>query len=103
MEDHAWWLISTVFIIIMPALGRGIQNVYVDLNIKDWPDINIMIPIYFTQVLVISMLFFAAWKYNKLQHRATYLALGVNLFIFILEPIGKSEAMQSFLKTVIKG
>jgi hypothetical protein len=103
MEDHAWWLISTVFVIIMPALGRGIQNVYVDLNIKDWPDINIMIPIYFTQVLVISMLFFAAWKYNKLQHRATYLALGVNLFIFILEPIGKSEAMQSFLKTVIKG
>jgi len=103
MEDHAWWLISTVFIIIMPALGRGIQNVYVDLNIKDWPDINIMIPIYFTQALVISMLFFAAWKYNKLQHRATYLALGVNLFIFILEPIGKSEGMQSFLKTVIKG
>ena len=42
MEDHAWWLISTVFIIMMPALGRGIQNVYVDINIKDWPNINIM-------------------------------------------------------------
>ena len=25
LQDHAWWLISTVFIIMMPALGRGIQ------------------------------------------------------------------------------
>ncbi|MDZ4072906.1 MAG: hypothetical protein U1C70_13855 [Sediminibacterium sp.] len=25
LEDHSWWLISTVFIIMMPALGRGIQ------------------------------------------------------------------------------
>jgi hypothetical protein len=49
------------------------------------------------------MLFFAAWKYTKLKHPATFLALGVNLFIFLLEPIGKSEAIQMFLKTFIKG
>jgi hypothetical protein len=103
MEDHAWWLITTVFIIMMPALARGIQNIYVDINIKDWPGIDIMIPVYFTQVLIISMLIFAAWKYGKLKHPATYLAVGVNLFILLLEPIGKSEAVQSFLKAIIKG
>jgi hypothetical protein len=103
MEDHAWWLISTVFIIMMPALGRGIQNIYVGLNNKDWPDINIMVPLYFTQILIISMLLYAAWKYTKLKHPATFLALGVNLFIFLLEPLGKSEAVQMFLKTFIKG
>ncbi|MDH4091544.1 MAG: hypothetical protein OEV74_21525 [Cyclobacteriaceae bacterium] len=103
MEDHAWWLISTVFIIMMPALGRGIQNIYVGLNNKDWPDINIMVPIYLTQVLIISMLLFAAWKYTKLKHPATFLALGVNLFIFLLEPIGKSETIQMLLKAFIKG
>jgi hypothetical protein len=103
LENHAWWLISSVFIIIMPALGRGIQNVYVDMNFNDWPDINIMLPLYFTQVLIISLLFLGAWKYGKLKHPATWVAAGVNVFIFFLEPIGKSEAVQLFLKTIIKG
>lgn len=103
MESHAWWLISTVFIIMMPALGRGIQNVYVEMHIKDWPEINIMLPIYFTQVLIIGMILLGAWKYNKLKHGATYLAIGVNLFIFLLEPIGKSKEIQQFLKEIIKG
>lgn len=103
LEDHSWWLISTVFLIIMPALGRGIQNVYVDMNFNDWPDINIMLPLYFTQVLIIGMLFFAAWKYGKLKHPATYLAIGVNLFNCLLEPLGRSVTVQSFLKTIITG
>lgn len=103
MENHAWWLISTVFIIMMPALGRGIQNIYVDMHAKDFPNINIMQPIYFTQLLIMGMLLLGAWKYSKLKHPATYLALGVNLFIFLLEPIGRSEPVQLFLKAIIKG
>ncbi|MBL0131457.1 MAG: hypothetical protein IPP43_10305 [Chitinophagaceae bacterium] len=103
MEDHAWWLITTVFLIMMPALGRGIQNVYVDLNIKAWPTINIMTPIIYTQLLILSMLLIAAWKFGKLKHPATFLAIGVNLFIFFLEPLGRSETIQTFLETVVKG
>lgn len=103
MEDHAWWLISTVFLIMMPALGRGIQNVYVDMYRNNWPNINIIMPLYITQVLIIGMLLLGAWKYSKLRHPATYLALGVNLFIFLLEPLGRSEHVQSFLKSIIKG
>jgi hypothetical protein len=103
IENHAWWLISTVFLIMMPALGRGIQNVYVGMNIKEWPQINIMLPLYVTQVLIIVMILLAAWKYEKLRHPATYLALAVNIFIFLLEPLGRSENMQAFLKSIIKG
>ena len=103
MENHAWWLISTVFIIMMPALGRGIQNIYVDMHAKDFPNINIMQPLYFTQLLIMGMLLLGAWKYGKLKHPATYLALGVNLFIFLLEPIGRSEPVQLFLKAIING
>ena len=103
IENHAWWLISTVFIIMMPALGRGIQNVYIGMNIKDWPKINIMLPLYYTQAIIIGMLLFGAWKYGKLKHPATYLALGINLFILLLEPIGKSASVQLFLKTIVKG
>jgi len=73
------------------------------MHSKDWPHINIMIPIYYTQVLIIGMLLFGAWKYGKLKHLAKYLAVGVNLFILFLEPIGKSEIIQQFLKAVVKG
>ena len=103
LENHSWWLISTVFIIMMPALARGLGIIWVDMNIKDWPNINIMISMYVTQVLIISMLLLGAWKYGKLKHPATYLALGVNLFIFLLEPIGRSEYVQHCLKALIKG
>jgi len=103
IENHAWWLISTVFIIMMPALGRGIQNVYVGMHIKEFPNIDIILPIYYTQIMIIGMLLIGAWKYDKLKHPATLLALGVNLFIFMLEPIGRSENMQLLLKTLIKG
>ncbi len=103
IENHAWWLISTVFIIMMPALGRRIQNVYVDIHGKDWPNINIIIPLYYTQALIIGMLLLGAWKYGKLKHPATYLAVGVNLFILFIEPTGKSETVQLILRAVVKG
>jgi hypothetical protein len=103
IENHSWWLISTVFIIMMPALGRGLGNIYNDIHIKEWPNINIMLPLYFTQLLIIGMLLLGARKYRKLKHPATWLALGVNLFIFLLEPIGRSESVQLFLKAMIKG
>ena len=103
VENHAWWLISSVFIIMMPALGRGMGNIYNDLHSKDFPNINIMVPLYYTQALIIGMLLFWAWKYDKLKHPATYLAVGVNIFIFLLEPIGRSEAVQQFLKAIVKG
>ena len=103
IENHSWWLMSTVFLIMMPALGRGIGFVQVMMNLDQMPNINIMIPLYITQVLVLAMLLFAAWKFNTLRHPATYLAVAVNVFIFLLEPLGRSENVQMFLKAVVKG
>ncbi|WP_435354932.1 hypothetical protein [Emticicia sp. SJ17W-69] len=103
VEDHAWWLISTVFLIMMPALARGIQNVYIGIHVKEFPNINIITPIYYTQIFIIGMLLFGAWKYGKVKHPATYLAIFVNVFILFIEPIGRSEHVQLLLKTFIKG
>lgn len=103
LENHAWWLISTVFIIMMPALGRGIQNVYVGLNIQQWPAIDIMFPIYLTQFIIIAMTLVAAKWFGKLAHPATYLAVGINLFVLLMEPLGKSETVQEFLKIILTG
>ncbi len=103
VENHAWWLISTVFIIMMPALGRGGQFVTLALYGDNWPNIDIMSSLYISTGLIIFMLLLFAWKYGKLKHTATWLALGVNVVNLFLEPIGKSETIQLFLKALIKG
>ncbi len=103
LENHAWWLITTVFLIMMPALGRGVQNVHIGMHIKEWPNIDIISPLYITQGIIIAMLLLAAWKFGKLKHPATYLAVAVNVFVCFLEPLGRSAAIQTFLKTIIKG
>ncbi len=103
LENHAWWLISTVFIIMMPALGRGIQGIVIGINLEDWPNIDIMGPTYFTQGLIISMILLAAWKYQKLKHPATFLAVAINIYACFLKPLGQSEAVQTFLQAMIKG
>lgn len=103
LENHSWWLISTVFIIMMPALGRGVQNVYIGINAQQLPNLDIMPPLYIAEGLIIAMLLLGAWKYEKLKHPATWLALAVNVFNLFLEPIGRTEAVQSLLKALIKG
>jgi hypothetical protein len=103
LENHAWWLISTVFIIMMPALGRGVQFVHIGMNSEQWPNIDIMSSLYFSEGLIMAMLLLGAWKYGKLKHPATWLAVAVNVFNLFLEPIGRSETVQSFLKALIKG
>ncbi|MDF2157084.1 hypothetical protein [Algoriphagus sp. CAU 1675] len=103
LEDHAWWLICSVFIIMMPALGRGVQNFYVGIHMDTWPDIDIMLPLYYAQFIIIGLLLLTAWKFKNLKHPGTYLAVGVNIYTCFLAPIGKSEAVQNFLESFIKG
>ena len=103
LEDHSWWLISTVFIIMMPALGRGVQFVYIGMNSQHWPNVDIMSPLYIAEGMILGMLLFGAWKYGKLKHPATWLAVAVNVFNLFLEPIGRTESVQLFLKSLIKG
>lgn len=36
-----------------------------------------------TQVLILAMIVAGAWKYGKLKHPATFVAIAVNPFIFL--------------------
>ena len=103
MDEHAWWLISTVFIIMMPALGRGMGNMFILAQIDQWPNIDIIFPNYITQAIILILILIAAKIYNKLKHPATYLAILINIYCLFVEPIGKSEAVQRFFETIIKG
>lgn len=102
LENHAWWLISTVFMIMMPALGRGVQNVHIAFQIEQWPKVAIMPSLYLSGGIILAILLLGAWKYGKLKHPATWLAVAVNVFNLFLEPLGRSESVQLFLKTILK-
>lgn len=102
VHEHAWWLISTVFIIMMPALARGLQALWALL--LDGSDLRILtVPIYATTAIILALLFWAARRYGKVKHPATWLALGVNLFNLLFEPLGRWEWLQGVLRTVFKG
>ena len=103
VHQHAWWLIATVFMIMMPALGRGIQNIHVAMQLDDFANADIMSSLYLTQVIILAMLLAGAWKYGKMNHPATWLAAGVNVFILLLEPLGRSDTVQGLLTMLIKG
>lgn len=87
---------------MMPALARGLQFVYIGINFSSWPNVDIMTPLYAGQVIILGMIFFAAWKFGTLHHPATYLAVAVNVFTLFLEPIGRSRSVEAFIRALIK-
>ena len=101
LQDHAWWLISTVFIIMMPALGRGVQFLWGIILGQNDPGL-VLFPLYVTTPIIIALLLWAASKYGRLNHPATWLALAVNLFNLLVEPLGKWEWLQGVLRAMIK-
>lgn len=102
LENHAWWLITSVFLIMMPALSRGIQNTYIGIHFEDWPNVDIMGPVYVTQAIIVALVLLTAFKYQKLRHPGTYLAILVNVYICFLEPLGRTPAIETFLRSIIK-
>ena len=100
LHDHAWWLVSTVFIIMFPALGRGLQTA-----LTTWYGFNhaaMMKASYLSIAIIVAMALLAAWKFGRLGHPATALAVGVNLSCLLIEPIGKSPWVQEALKALIR-
>lgn len=102
LGDHAWWLVSTVFIIMMPALGRGLQALWALVLGADDPRV-VATPIYVCTAIILALLFWAARRYGRVNHPATWLALGSNLFNLLFEPLGKWEWLQGVLRMAIKG
>jgi len=102
LPDHAWWLISTVFIIMMPSVGRGAGVLWASIFGKDDPR-QVTYPLYLTTAIILALLFWAARRYGRVNHPATWLAVGVNLFNLLFEPLGRWEWLQGVLRMAIKG
>jgi hypothetical protein len=102
-EHHAWWLISTVFIIMMPAVFRGVLNMWSSMVEHDLSKVDWLVTTYITSFIIIALSLLAAWKYQKLKHPATFLIVAVNLFNCLVGVIGKNRAIQVSLEQIIKG
>lgn len=102
LHEHAWWLISTVFIIMMPSLGRGIGVFWAVVFGANDPG-QVTYPLYVTTAIILALLFWAAKRYGRINHPATWLAAGANLFNLVFEPLGKWPWLQGVLRTMIKG
>lgn len=102
LEDHAWWLVTTAFILMMPALARGLQAIWIGLY-GFAPDITnvVMQPIYLAQVIIILMTLVAAGLLKRLTHPATWLAVGVNAAVFLMEAMGRSDFLEGLLRSII--
>ena len=103
LEDHAWWLVSTVFIIMMPALARGLQAISMPMQMDRWPDIDIYTPIVVSQISIVALTLAAAWMYGKLKHPATWWAVAINLHALLVFELGATPWIQNLLSTLIKG
>jgi len=101
VHDHAWWLISSIFIIMMPSLGRGLGVLWAILFGSDDPG-QVTYPVYLTTAIIILLLLWAARRNGRFNHPATWLALGTNLFSLLFEPLGKWEWLQGVLTSAIK-
>jgi hypothetical protein len=101
-EHHAWWLVSTVFIIMMPALGRGLQVLWFRV-VGSGTETDVMAPLYGSVLIIVALTLWAARRYGRINHPATYAAVGANLFVFLMEPVGKWESVQRLLRTIIRG
>ena len=101
-EDHGWWMASTAFTLLMPGLGRGLQNLW--LGFYGFTVENkaaLYTPIYLCQAIIIAMTLAFARKLGKLKHPATILAVLANAALFGMEPIARSPAVQDFWRTLI--
>lgn len=102
LQDHAWWMASTAFILIMPALGRGIQNMWIILNGFEAENRFVLTePIWLTQAIIIAMALGFAWRFGKLKHPATFVAVAANIGVLAVAPLAQSPAVQAFWRWLI--
>ncbi|MEL6529761.1 MAG: hypothetical protein AAFQ27_07350 [Pseudomonadota bacterium] len=102
VEDHAWWMASTAFLLMMPALGRGLQGVWFAIHGFSVDLTSVLtIPVYICQAIIIGLCLVFAWRLGKLRHPATWIAVGANAALFVMEPIARSPAVQAFWRALI--
>jgi hypothetical protein len=97
MEQHALWLITTVFYILMPGLGRGmVFAVFPLFGPDNWLALAI------TASLIIISLVVIGLRMKKLTHPAILLGIAVNVPTFFVYNLGRQAWYIDWLKGFMK-
>lgn len=97
VEDHSIWLISTVFYILMPGLGRAmVYPVIWFYGPETWLALSI------SAILIIAALVIVGLKLKKLKHPAIVLGIIVNVPTFFIYQIGQMEGYVRFIQQFVK-
>ena len=98
-EEHAIWMISTVFFGMMPAWARlamfpSLMTGSTDIDVTQV--MMVAVPIF------LAIMGFVAYKLKKLTHPAIILAALVNITMLFIIPIGSSPWFQYFITALMK-
>ncbi|MDW3648966.1 MAG: hypothetical protein R8P61_17990 [Bacteroidia bacterium] len=100
LQEHAWWLIASVFYMMVPALGRGMILFWrTILNPEDFSPLYVFTS---TELIYLFLFLFFAYKFGKLKHPASWIGLGLIAIRFISKPLAANESVQDFLQSLIK-
>lgn len=97
MDEHALWLISTVFYIMMPGLGRGMAfPVFALFGPNNWLALSI------TATLIIAALIVIGLRMKKLTHPAILLGIAVNIPTYFVYWLGQQAWYIEWIKGFMK-
>lgn len=97
-QEHAIWMISTVFFGLMPAWGRAtMAPVFIfELEYGQSVVMKVAVPVF---LIVLGVV---AYRLKKLRHPAILLAALVNLTMLFIEPIGGMSRYQELITKIMK-
>lgn len=97
IDEHAIWMISTVFWALMPALARFalIPAIMMD-SITHFANLGMI-----TSILIIGSIVILMWRLKRI-HVALVAAAICNLLSFLIVPLGKSEVWIAFTQGFFK-
>lgn len=98
LDNHALWMVATVYCILGPALARMmIMPVGLVLGFEGLTFIKVL---YVSQPIMIAVIALTAWRLRNL-HPALILAIAVNATGFVVEWIGNSPGWRALCDAVL--
>jgi hypothetical protein len=92
-DDHALWLITTVFYIMLPGLGRGLY-----IPVRQFYGADNWVALTIASIVIIAALIIIGLRMKKLTHPAILLGIAVNIPTFFVYWLGKQAWYIDWLK-----
>ena len=98
LDNHAIWMVSTVYCILGPALARMLVRPVGWLY--GFEGLTFIEVLYFSQPIMMAVIAFTAWRLKNL-HPALILAFTVNAAGFLVEWVGNNSVWRSICDSLL--